>query len=415
MVHPRFFSSQPQQVDRTHTAGRLVVYLMFGCSATLLLKSFQLETHRIENLVLSSVSTTSRVLPEEYSAVSQIGGTEHSEFFVPSLDYRVKGISQYDNEGRDMFEAHVYCQDFEKDLLWEWWKPDDRLTEEAEEQRLLRYKGFGSAANTPTSRKRLLIGVSSGYDNRAKLLERSVWSARIYGTLLSGEKSDDNLHDVDVTVVTLQGTAFSPHGCKAPPSHSSIDKIRILFEAIDSESQYDRLLLLDTDAMMYDMDTDLVSLGDGNNDFVVIGSPILTENGKRDKNRPWEISSGITIWNLENPQTRVLALDWFTYAKNAIIRGSYQSDQKYLHKALKQYYSTNPEGIVKRDEDRDISIIQVLEDEKQFGIRMTTAKENKSSNIEETLVQMEETAVQICDRYPDACKKVGATPKYETS
>eukprot|EP00536_Pseudo-nitzschia_multiseries_P002991 jgi/Psemu1/318051/estExt_fgenesh1_pm.C_420015 len=235
---------------------------------------------------------------------------------------------------------------------------------------------------------------------------------------------------MDVTVVTLQGTAFSPHGCKAPLSHSSIDKIRVLFEAIDAVNQYDRLLLLDADAMIYDMDKDLTSLldEDENDDFVVAGSPILTEDGKKDKYMPWKITSGMTLWNLEHPSTPSVALEWFHYAKNAIVRESYQSDQKYLHKALQNYYKTNKDGVVARNEDRD-GIVQTFMDHqfdddvkgtviKQFGVAETStdAPENvHDKQVEKRLLRMEETAQNICERYPDACERVGAPPRYETS
>eukprot|EP00535_Pseudo-nitzschia_heimii_P009510 CAMPEP_0197184434 /NCGR_PEP_ID=MMETSP1423-20130617/9856_1 /TAXON_ID=476441 /ORGANISM="Pseudo-nitzschia heimii, Strain UNC1101" /LENGTH=408 /DNA_ID=CAMNT_0042635239 /DNA_START=141 /DNA_END=1367 /DNA_ORIENTATION=+ len=407
-------------------AGRFVVYLLLTCSAALLYKSFQLESHRFESFIRNSISTTSRVLPEEDPATSEVVYIGNSEFFVPSLDYRIKGVSQYRNDGRGIFEAHVYCREFEKDLLWEWWKPTHH-NQEGERHNFMRHKDNRSGTNRKTTKKRLLIGLSSGYDDRARLLERAVWSARVYGTLWSGERNNSNMDNTEVSVVTLQGTAFSPHGCKAPSAYSSIDKIRILFEAIDSNDRYDRLLLLDTDAMIYGMDTDLTLLGDGNNDFVVMGSPVLKEDGKREKDKPWAISSDITLWNLENPLTRVVALDWFEYAKNAIIRGSYQSDQKYLHKALKQYYSTNQDGVVKRNRDRNINILRLIEDGDQFGVQTTTNTGDEISKmngkalnvngekIEAQLARMEETSLQICTQYPDACKDVGAPPRYETS
>jgi len=427
MVFPKVLSSQSRQ--RTKTVGRLAVYLLLLCSAIFLFSSYQLESARFDAFIRNSVTTTSRVLPEKDQAENDMDNIGNSEFYVPSLDFRIKGISQYTSNGKLPFEAHVYCKEFEKDLLWEWWRPNDDFENGEEQRRQLRKTDSGSQVRT--TKKRLLIGVTSGYDDRARLLERAVWSARVYGAIWSSEKSNGSVEDMDVTVVALQGTSFSPHGCKAPSSHSSVDKIRVLFEAIDSEARYDRLLLLDADAMVYGMDTDLTSLVDGNDDFVVMGPPVLTEDGKRDKNKPWEMSTGMTLWNLEHPLTRTIALDWFKFAKNAIIRGSYRSDQKYLHKTLQQYYSTNEDGIVKRNDDRDIDIFQILTDNvfdddsrgtivKQFGVRTATNGENKTrvardNQIEERLSRMEETAREICGQYPDACKKVGAPPRYETS
>jgi len=417
MNSPVSASSQQSKLRRTNTAGRLAVYFLLVCSAVLLFHSFKLESVRLETWLRESVTTTSRLLPEY-----KVNEVESSDFYVPSLDYRIKGVSQYSRTGKDAFDAHVYCKKFEKDLLWEWWRPNDGYNLEEEPKRLLRKKTTNHAH---TTKKRLLIGITSGYDESARLLERAVWSARVYGALWSGDSEN-----TDVTVVVLQGTAFSPHGCKSPPSHSSIDKIRVLFEAIDSEDQYDRLLLLDADTMIYGMDTDLSALAGGSDDFVVMGAPLLGEDGKKNKDKPWELSTGVTLWNLEHHSTSTVALEWFNYAKNAIIRGSYQSDQKYLHKALKMFYSTNSDGLVTRNSDRDIGMIKLLEGRK-FGSQGSIVKQFSTENvmnadgnldinihdgfIKARVAQMKKAAKKICDKYPDICDKVGSPPKYERS
>jgi len=434
----------PQQFERKKTTARFVVYFLSACSAALLFSSYRLESSRLETLIHNAAST-SRVLPErnhqQDETNSKVG---NSEFYVPSLDYRVKGISQYSSDLKANFEAHVYCREFEKDLLWEWWRPNNEDSSEEEGRRALRKKDrsrkteasvSNSGDTERTTRKRLLIGVSSGYDDSARLLEQAVWSARVYGSLWSGSASSD----VGVTVVALQGTAFSPHGCKSPQYHSSIDKVRLLFEAIDSQSRYDRLLLLDADAMVYGMDTDVTSLLDGedSDDFVVMGSPVWTEDGKREKSMPWKISTGMTLWNLEHPLVNDVALDWFHYSKNAIIRESYRSDQKYLHKALQKYYKTNEDGMVTRTSDRNINIVRVLPDKKfdedsrgtivrQFGVRSRKTKNNDDTDsdvalnthdkqIDLRLARMEQTARQLCGQYADACNRVGSPPRYDTA
>ena len=431
------------QHERKKMVARFVVFVLMACSAILLFNSYRLESVRFEALIRNSATkfSNSRALPEENHNLDisggKVGNERTSELYVPSLDFRIKGISQYSSiipRGVE-FDAHVYCEEFEKDLLWEWWQPTKQKEQQQQQQiRHLRKEDPRINRRTigsRTTRKRLLIGVSAGYNNLAKLLERAVWSARVYGTLWSesSSSSTNGPGDMDITVVTLQGTAFSPHGCKAPSSHWSIDKIRVLFEAIDSGNQYDQLLLLDPDAMIYDMDTDLTSLFDDNDDFVVAGPVILTEEGKKDKYMPWKIASGMTLWNLEHPSTQAVASDWFRYAKNAFIRGTYQYDQKYLHKALQNYYNTNKNGIVARNNDRD-GIVQALMDHefdgdakgtiiKQFGVTKTVAAgvaENvHDKQVKARLIRMEETARQICDRYPDACNRVGAPPRYDVS
>ncbi|VEU42556.1 unnamed protein product [Pseudo-nitzschia multistriata] len=428
---------QPQ-VEGRSTATRFVVYFLTACSAGLLFNSWRLERFRIESLVRNAASkiSSSRALPEENHnqdiVGGEVGGGNGSELYVPSLDYRIKGISQYSSKlSKEInFDAHVYCKEFENDLIWEWWQPskENAKPEQIRHLRKEDKKHVEKTTKKRNTRKRLLIGVSGGYDKYSKLLERAVWSARVYAALWSGGSSKKNnsdiVRDTDVTVVTLQGTAFSPHGCKAPSAHSSINKIRLLFEAIDAGNQYDQMLLLDPDTMIYDMETDLTTLIGDKEDFVVAGPAILTEEGKKDKYMPWKITSGITLWNLEHPSTKAVALDWFRYAKNAIIRETYQSDQKYLLKALKNYYNTNSKGVVARSSDREGIVKSLMNHQfddgiggrfvKQFRVQKK-AKNPHDKQVEARLARMEETAGLICEHYPDACDRVGKPPRYESS
>jgi len=451
MVSPNFLPFQRQGREQNTLHSQLLVCFLTVCSTVLLFKSYRLESFRLEALASNSATkiSNSRTLPEEdhnqEMAGGKVGSRWNSELYVPSLDFRIKGVSQYSSSTprTESFAAHIYCKEFEKDLLWEWWQPavdKEQQQQESKKRRNLRQGDKITPTNEisyrpGTTRKRLLIGVSGGYNNVAKLLERSVWSARVYGALWSGNsrgsstsQSVEDLRGMDVTVVTLQGTAFSPHGCKAPLSHSSIDKIRLLFEAIDARQQYDRLLLLDSDAMIYDMQKDLTALLDDKVDFVVAGPPILTEEGKKDKYMPWKIASGMTLWNLEHPSTPSVALDWFHYAKNAIILETYQNDQKYLHKALQKYYKTNRDGLVTRRDNRNGIVHSFMDHQfdddvqgtviKQFGVTKTStgAAENiHDKQVEARLSRMQETAQMICKRFPDVCNQVGAPPHYETS
>jgi len=96
MVFPKFSTSQsqPQQFQRTTAAGKLVVYFLLACSAILLFNSCKLESARFEALIRNSVTMTNRLLPE----VDQASIEE--ELFVPSLEYRIDGINQYDSHGK---------------------------------------------------------------------------------------------------------------------------------------------------------------------------------------------------------------------------------------------------------------------------------------------------------------------------
>jgi hypothetical protein len=455
---------QQQQQRSKRTILNIAVYFLLACSSTILLfHSYQLQSHRIDALINSAITKTAvrRVLPiaEEQNADDNNNNNNNNNnnedfnkggFYVPSLDYRIKGISQYNTQdGMNNFQAHVYCEEFEKGLEWDWWEPSqlqssgEEKQQQQQQKRLLRKEEEEEDQQTTTTkrstgptRKRLLIGLSSGYNDNAKFLERAVWSARVYGAIWARNNNNNNDNhgsdsDNDVTVVTLQGTAFSPHGCKAPSSYSSIDKIRLLFKALDEKSSpqiYDQLLILDADTMIYDMDIDVTALsGDGNDidDFVVAGAPILKENGKKEK-LPWMIGSSMMLWNLQHPLTPIVALDWFKYAKNAIIRGTYLSDQKYLHKSL-QKHCTNHENdkftIVrtlyhhKFGDDKQGKIIKQFIPHTTNGNTTTVAIDDihDKKQLDVRLARMEETAKKICSRHPDACDEVGEPPRYETS
>jgi hypothetical protein len=59
----------------------------------------------------------------------------------------------------------------------------------------------------------------------------------------------------NVMVITLQGTAFAPHGCQPPGIHTTLNKLRLLFHAIDrgEENEFDQDLMLDADTVLSNM------------------------------------------------------------------------------------------------------------------------------------------------------------------
>ena len=435
--------SNGRREQRKRTIGVCTIYLLAACSAVLLIRSYQLQGYRFGTSLNDLVTQTMvrRILPEEGMDTKTSNNSNNinnddfngiSEYFVPSLDFRIRGISQYNTDGID-FLAHIYCQEDAKELLWEWFRGRDneQINEESQLRRSLRKEAEERiesdvertmiSTTTNGTSKRLLIGVAGGYDDRARLLERAVWSARVYATTWS-----------NVDVVTLQGTAFSPHGCKAPAKHSTINKVRLLFKVLDLSSQrYDRLLILDADTMMYDMDVDITALtslgGDANDDdnysnnFVVAGVSIQKDD---EDVLPWKISSSVMLWNLEHPLTPSVALEWFNFSKDAIVRGTYVSDQRYLHKSLQKFYDNESKTNIIRTFPRNI----FDDDESEKGIVqfILPAKEKATSNtqnynnsrrhqLDDTLARMEKISRKICGRHKNECEKVGAPPRYEVS
>jgi hypothetical protein len=377
--------------------------------------------------------------------------------FVPSLDYRVDGISQYDPDHN--FPAHVYCDEFAKDITWDYWPSSSRSSkkqqpppksvpikkkqDEGQQQqqkhhhhhslrRHLNKEGTTTGSADKKLQKRLMIGLYSGYDDYATLLEQAVYSARVYGQIWGS----------NVTVVTLQGTSFAPHGCKGPSSHITLNKIRLLFHAIDNRDKYDQVLILDADSIVYNMDVDMTTLlpVSSSSDMALVAGQAL--HGAH-KNEVWKIHSGATLWNLRHPLIASVAVDWFNDAKNGIVTRKYHNDQQYLHETLKSHMlwqqdqnRHNNNGNNGKNDDQDDSIGMVLNFQnhefdfasgtvvKQFikdGYNSNNSNNDRDGDDEghhyylnERLQQMKRSIDEICIDRQEECSVV-TRPYYETS
>lgn len=400
--------------QQRHT--RLLLYVLIVCSTGLVAK----QTYASTTYFLLKNNKSSRYLPESTLGKKDTGTEviDPSSLYVPSLDYRLRGISQYDPDSD--FEAHVYCTEFAKDLHWEWWQQGEKARKHAtkkKEQTNLKGSSSTEHGNKSTS-KRLMIGVFAGYDDYAKLLEQAVWSARVYGQVWGQ----------NVTVVTLQGTSFAPHGCKpTDDSQTTLNKIRLLFHAIDNADKYDQLLLLDADALIYDMDVDLTSLLDEEK-HVVAAQPLRTAHS-RDL---WNVHSGVTLWNLKHPYVASVAVDWFERAKKAVVYGTYTNDQEYLQETLMEHLGWQHQyepGHRHDDSDAMDSCIVLNFERHEFDFDHGTivkqfvkdiflqsgeiVTNTTGAFIDERLQRMEDAAKNICSKHSDDCAAV-TLPQYVT-
>ncbi|KAG7343365.1 hypothetical protein IV203_021310 [Nitzschia inconspicua] len=394
---------------------KILLYLLVLASATLVAK----QSYRNSNFLFEN--RTSRYLPEStqgkyLSEQDQV--VDQSNLYVPSLDYRVQGKSQYTSDYK--FDAHVYCEEFAKDLIWEWWKQGEKKISSSDKKKKLKGSTTKDPKVTSTSR-RLMIGLYSGYDDYAKLLEQAVWSARVYG-----QKWGQN-----VTVVTLQGTSFAPNGCRPKDdSQTTLNKIRLLFHAIDNSDEYDQVLLLDADALVYNMDVDLTTLLDETKHLVAAQPLPVTHKRER-----WEIHSGVTLWNLNHPYITSVAVDWFERATAAVVRGNYTNDQEFLHETLLAHLELQRQNETEyrhdnnNDDIRDDNFVLSFERHecdfeegtvvKQF-IKDTfiDSQEDKanitSAFLEDRLQRMQAAVEEICSKHATECDAV-TVPWYETS
>jgi hypothetical protein len=402
-VDESMVSSQRQsQRSRSLT---LVLALCGGC---LLLQTTIVQFNGLKRSSPIPKSGSSRFLPESVLKEEDERQTNEEDqneqgLFVPSLDYRFPGgASQY---GRDVhIDAHVYCEEFEKELYWERWKAD-------EGKKLGNLKGHTEegSGKKPSTEKRLMIGLHSGHDEYATFLQQAVWSARVYGQIW-GE---------NVTVVTLQGIAFAPHGCKAPSAHATLNKIRLLFHAIDHADEFDQVLLMDADTMIYNLDVDFTTLLDPDHHLVAAQHSPNDEQPESAESGLWNIDTGVTLWNLHHPKVRSIAIDWFDSAKKAVVRGTYRTDQKYLQASLREHLEWQNDINLRST----VSPILNLQND-EFNFEQGTLVKHfwnhnrpnprQQENIDSRRRLMRDAAHEMCANHQRDCKSV-VQPVYESS
>jgi len=447
-----FFASS-SSVSSVFVGTFVVVLLLLGCTMLLFGASYQsyLTTSTSTSLTSSSSSASvalRRILPQQEHVQQDSTATATAStldddyglgaYYVPALEYRIKAISQY----MHYVPAHPYCDnavsqgELEPSTTWDWWQPprtnpgtQDTANDDAsyQQHRGLR-KQVGRATviataihdddprpqqqNTP---HRLLIGIGGGYDERnSRLMERAHWSARMYAA--------SNTETVEVTVVQYHGTDFTPHGCKAPPHYATLNKIQILLTALSPSAEdsttnesYDTVLLLDSDTMLYDMDFDvtqlLVSDNDNGNTFAVAGRR-PSSSSERDEKAWWKIDSSMTLWNLHHPATLSIAQDWYQWSKNAIIRDTYVSATKYLHKSLAHHHDeghapalSGASSSTNVPQQRLVKILTHHEfDDAQDGTLVKQFDGGAHHHKTSTVVRsMDNVAKQLCAQHVDVC------------
>jgi len=96
-----------------------------------------------------------------------------------------------------------------------------------------------------------LLQVTLAFGKYARLLELTAPINKAYAKIWN--------HDI----VILQGTAMIlpwDKNCTPPEERSRFNKIDLLLEALKRENQYDQLLLLDADTLIFDFDFDMTKL-----------------------------------------------------------------------------------------------------------------------------------------------------------
>jgi hypothetical protein len=254
-------------------------------------------------------------------------------------------------------------------LAWEW-----------------NYYSNQSVVQNQRKSKRLLIGLYSGYDKYAEMLEMTAPINKAYA-----RKWNQDL-------VVLQGTAYTrpiDKNCTPPGRRVTLNKIALLLRALERKDQYDQFLLLDTDALMYDFETDVTTLL--SDEDMVAAERVKQKDGG---NRTWNINAGVMLWNLHHPLSQKVIRAWKRVALRSVKEGNFQGDQKPLQKVLKQ-------GKLREQ-------VSSLWEEFAYGhgtvvkhfIRVKTKDWNDPNLVDERMPRIKQAAADVHQKYADLCDQV---------
>eukprot|EP00934_Nitzschia_sp_Nitz4_P000510 Nitzschia sp. Nitz4//scaffold24_size164493//152855//154009//NITZ4_002353-RA/size164493-processed-gene-0.248-mRNA-1//-1//CDS//3329544189//510//frame0 len=255
-----------------------------------------------------------------------------------------------------------------------------------------RYSENHANNETRTPHQRLLVGLMSGYDDYAQMLDVTGRINMAYAKRFG--------HDV----LLLQGIYLvdSSDKCEPPKRRASFNKIGILQEALRHRDQYDQLLLLDTDAMMYNLSYDVTSLMANSKGRFDSRTPMLVAHRveRDDARTTWNINNGVTLWNLQHPRTKEVVRSWENESKKNFKEvDSSIGDQKTLHTVLKQVEEH----------------VRALREVFAYGhgtiirhyIRRRTNKGWKDPDVlANRLDLLQEAANEVCANFPEECAAI---------
>lgn len=174
----------------------------------------------------------------------------------------------------------------------------------------------GSSVRKP--RQRLLITQYSGLGNYEKMLNQTSSINKMYAKVWG--------HDIVLLRGTTKILPFQKDQ-EVPEAQSTYNKVDLLLWAL--ESDYDQILILDTDTLIYDFSVDLTSMI--SEEKMLVALKLHPE----DPPTTSRINCGITLWNLHHPLTKKVAIDWDKGCEIGIKgKQTVRGDQYYLRQAL---------------------------------------------------------------------------------
>jgi hypothetical protein len=197
----------------------------------------------------------------------------------------------------------------------------------------------------------LLMAQYSGGDSYSALLDLTrpinqayakMWGfdfLLISGYLIQAELEKDQLHH------TTSESNRNATTDAIPESRATYNKVMLLELVLTNENfkHYDKLLILDSDAVMYDFSRDIETL-------LPVGKMLVAHKvDKQDtSNSTFNINIGVTLWNLRHAATLHLVRNWKAACLDRILNqpGLRDSDQNPLQRILKSLPEKKREQLV---------------------------------------------------------------------
>ena len=180
------------------------------------------------------------------------------------------------------------------------------------------------------------------------------------------------------------------------PGQAAYNKLPLLKKAMDAKI-YDAILILDSDAVIVDLDQDALDL--------IPQSMLLTacRNHETDEPYTWNINNGVTIWNLRHGKMNQVYDEW----RRRIVarmrkRKLIPSDQAELHEVLKGYGEEGRKSMVNAIYTMDFRF-----HEGTFVKHVVRSRSSTWSSANDDLVRrkitLQEAVQQVCTKWKDAC------------
>ncbi|CAJ1930785.1 unnamed protein product [Cylindrotheca closterium] len=227
--------------------------------------------------------------------------------------------------------------------------------------------------------KRLLIVQFTGFGSYESLLNRAAPISQMYAKAWG--------HDLLVMWGITKRLKRQKN--QTLPAHQSMyNKVDYLLMALEKREQYDQILILDSDSMIYDFSADLTELIRGDDDMLV-----ALKTHEEDLPTTHRINAGVTLWNLNHPLTWQLAMDWDEGCVEAIKKNySLRGDQYFLVEALKKANRTAAVRAVQKEfHYRSASVI------KHF-IR-TDSCSWEGSSLDGRVAEMQNASSEVVNRF----------------